>query len=168
MALIIETGAGVENADSYASLAELAAYVTSRGITLTAANDAAKEVLLRKAADYLDTLEPKFRGSRVEVGQAFAWPRSDVYLYGSTELFPEDEIPSQLIKAQCQLACDADTTNLLPNGAGREVIRQKVDVIETEYAEQGTGSVKPQLNKAMAILEPLLNSNGFAVQTVRV
>lgn len=168
MALIIETGAGVVNADSYASLAELATYATSRGITLTAATDTAKEVLLRKAADYLDTLEPKFRGSRVEVDQALAWPRSDVYLYGSTELFPATSIPPQLIKAQCQLACDADTTNLLPNGAGREVIRQKVDVIETEYAKQGTSSVKPELNKAMAILEPLLNSNGFAVQTVRV
>lgn len=166
MALIIETGAGVPDADSYASLAELATYATSRGITLTAATDTAKEVLLRKAADYLDTLEPKFRGSRVEADQALAWPRSDVLLYGVA--FAEDAIPDQLIKAQCQLACDADTLNLQPNGAGREVIRQKVDVIETEYAKQGTGSVKPELNKAMAILEPLLNSNGFAVQTVRV
>jgi hypothetical protein len=167
MSLIIEDGTGVENADSYATLAELATYATSRGVTLSG-NDAAKEVLLRQAADYLETLEHKYKGSRVDTDQALAWPRSDVYLYGSSTELPEDEIPALLIKAQCQLACDAQTLNLLPNGAGREVIRQKVDVIETEYAKQGTGSVKPELNKAMAILAPLLNTNGFAVQTVRV
>src|SRR5688572_8818215 len=133
MALTIETGAGVTGADSYASVAEARAYATSRGITsLTALTDAQVEVLLRKASDFLESLESRFKGSRVADDQALAWPRSDVYLFSSDTLFDEEDIPAQILTAQCQLACDAAGTDLLPNGTGREVIRQKVDVIETE------------------------------------
>lgn len=169
MALTLEDGTGVVDADSYASLAELNAYAASRGITL-AGNDAAKEVLLRNAADYLDSLESRFKGDRVDPEQALAWPRSGVYLFESEVEFANDAIPAQLIKAQCQLACDAEAggTNLLPNGSGREVLRTKVDVIETEYAKTGQGAVLPRFTKALAILEPLFSGGGMSVQTVRV
>lgn len=168
MALTIETGAGIAGANSYATVAQAQAYAAARALTLPAGTPAV-EALLIKAADFLESLEDQFKGSRVESDQALAWPRTDVYLFDSTDMFGEDEIPVQLINAQCQLAFDGVANTLQPTGSGREVIRTKVDVIETEYAKRGSGTIQPDFNKAMAILAPLLdNSSGFSLTTLRV
>lgn len=168
MALIIETGAIVEGANSYASVAQARAYAEARGITLPA-GDADVEKLLVKACDYIDSQEERFKGERVSADQPLAWPRSGVFLFASETEFDRESIPAQLIKAQCQLAFDAVATDLQPTGTGREVVREKVDVIETEYAKTGSGSVTPELNKADAILSPLFkNQGGFALRTLRV
>lgn len=167
MALTIETGAGIPDADSYATVAEVRAYAASRGISLPAA-DGEVEILLRQATDFLDSLESRYKGDRVASDQALAWPRSDVYLFESETPVDITAIPDQLKRGQMQLACDANTFALQPTGSGREVVRQKVDVIETEYAKTGQGSVQPVFNKAMAILEPLLTAGGMSVQTLRV
>lgn len=169
MALTIETGAGVANADSYASVAEARAYASARGVTLSAV-DGDVEILLRKACDYLDSLETEYKGSRVESDQALAWPREDVFLFDSEEAFPSTDIPDQLLRAQCQLAVDAVATDLQPTGTGRETLMERVEgAVEVQYAERGSGSVTPELNKANAILGPLLKSGGgFGLTTVRV
>lgn len=166
MALTIETGTGVAGANSYATVAEARTFASTRGVTLSA-SDPAVEVLLVKASDFMNSLESKFKGTRVSPTQALAWPRENVYLFGSTVAALPTALPACLKQAQCQLAMDAVTLDLLPNGKGREVIRQKTDVIETEYAKSGTGSITPRLNKAMALLEPVFKG-GLSVQTVRV
>ncbi len=165
MALTIETGAGVPNADSYVTVQAARDYASSRGLPFPTP-DADAEVLLRRACDYLDTLEEQYKGARTTGTQPLAWPRLAVIVFG--EEVADDSIPDQLKRAQCQLACDAKTTSLMPNGTGREVLRTKVDVIETEYAKSGSGTVTPELNQAMAILAPLLESNGLVLRTVRV
>lgn len=168
MSLTIEDGSLVANADSYASVAEAQAYATSRGLSLPA-TDGAIEVLLRQAADYLDSLENRYKGNRVESDQALAWPRSDVYLFDSTTVLPETEIPVLLKRAQCQLAVDANTLTLQPTGSGQEILKQKVDVIEVEYAERGSVVIQPEFTKALAMLEPLFKgAGGFTIRTVRV
>jgi hypothetical protein len=72
--------------------------------------------------------------------------------------FPDDEIPSELVAAQIQLAYDSETYELQPTGTGQEVLREKVDVIETEYAKRGTGTVQAQFNKALNFLKPLMKA----------
>lgn len=168
MSLVIEDGSSPSGAESYATVAELRSFATSRGITGVPVGDTACEVLLRKACDFLGTLEGRYKGARTADDQPLSWPRSSVYLFGTTTLFADDEIPTQVVTAQCQLACDAITTELQPLGTGREVIKQKVDVIETEYGKTGGGTVQPEFNKAMGILAPCLNGGGFGVQSVRV
>lgn len=169
MALIIEDGTGVANADSYASIAEARAYASARGITLSAV-DADVEILLRRGADFIDSLEPQFKGDRVESDQALAWPRENVIVFADTEPLPSTEIPALLLKAQCQLAVDAVSVDLQPTGTGRETIREKVEgAVEVEYAERGSGTLSPEPNKALAILGPLLqNEGGFSLTTIRV
>lgn len=168
MSLTIETGAIVAGADSYASVAELSSFATARGFTTLPALDADKEVLLRNACDFLDSLEGRYKGTRVSDSQPLAWPRKDVYLFSTATLFDKTTIPSQLKNAQCQLACDAVKFTLQPTGTGREVLKQKTDVIETEFAKVGVGTIRAEFNKAMAILAPTLRGGSFGVQTIRV
>ena len=155
MALVVETGALVLAAVSYITVAEARAYAAARGLTLPA-TDAALEPLIVLAADYLEQLEDRFQGSRVSATQAMAWPREYVYIRG--EALDIAVIPNELKMAQCQLAVDAVTTPLQPTGTGREIVRQKVDVIETEYGKTGSGSVIPEFNKAMAYLTVLFST----------
>lgn len=164
MALIVEDGTIVDNADSYVDEADLTAYAAKRGITLPTGNDLT--VLAIKAMDYIESLEPRFKGTRVESDQPLSWPRKGVVINGF--FVDEDTIPKQLIDLQCQLVIDGMTVNLQPNGTGRVVKRQKVDVIETEYEILGDGSV--QLTKADALTAFLVDesSQGFSVPILRV
>jgi hypothetical protein len=167
MSLTIEDGTIVDGADSFATLADLVDYADKRGLTLPA-GDGPREILLRKAADFLNTMEPQFKGSRVEASQPLCFPRENVYLYDSTEAEADDSIPSMLILAQCQLAFDAVAGELQVTGSGRAIKRQKVDVIETEYDGPSTAPQRVY-TKAMGFLAPLLeNSSGFALTTLRV
>lgn len=164
MALIVEDGTIVENADSYVSEADLTAYAAKRGVTLPSGNDLT--VLAIKAMDYIESLEPRFKGSRVESDQPLSWPRKGVIINGF--FVDDDTIPKQLHELQCQLVIDGMTVTLQPNGTGRIVKRQKVDVIETEYEILGDGSV--QLTRADNLTSFLVDegSLGFTVPILRV
>jgi len=156
MALVVEDGTQVAAAVSYVTVAEARAYAAARGLTLPAA-DAQLEPLLVLAADYLEQLEADFQGVRVGDVQGMAWPRSGVYVRDI--LLGDDAIPAGLKLAQCQLAVDGVTTPLQPTGTGREIVRQKVDVIETEYAKTGSGTVTPEFNKALGYIKPLFSAS---------
>lgn len=157
MALIIETGAIVANANSYASLATARAFALVRGVVLSAV-DADAEILAIKAVDFLEAQRSYYQGAKIEKGQSLQWPRSGVIVDGFE--VDEDEIPDLLPKAQCQLMMDLSAgLDLMPNGTGREVLREKIDVLETEYAATGSGALAPIFTKAMALLEPLFGSN---------
>lgn len=170
MPLIIEDGSGIAGANSFATVAEARAYGSARGLVFPAL-DATVEAALVNAADFLETFQARYKGSKTDAANALAWPRKGVFLYSSATEFPNDEIPTLLKNAQCQLAFDATSTTLQPSYVGQEVKRKKVDVLEIEYAETGTGSatVTPQFKKAEAMLEPLLNTSaGFALRTRRI
>lgn len=167
MALVIEDGSRVAGANSYVTLAEARAFASARGVTLSAV-DATLEPFVIKAFDYVESLESKWKGGRIAADQPASWPRQEVYLFDSETALASTAIPAQLKNGQCQLVIDAVATDLQPRGTGREIIKQKVDVIETEYAKTGNGSVVPEFNKAMAILEPLFNARGLRLSTLRV
>lgn len=158
MALIIEDGSIVADADTFASVADLDAFTSKRGIALAAADEAAKEILLIKAMDFLETLEPRFQGSRINAEQTLSWPRQDVSINGFE--WAEDSIPGQLIKAQLQLAVYAETVDLLPAGDGREVIKEKVGPLETTYADTGSANPQPALTAFWEFISPLLVGGG--------
>lgn len=166
MALVIEDGSGVTGANSYATVAEARAYAVARGLTLSE-TDSVVEAALVNACDKLESY--RYKGTKTDAAQELAWPRADVYVDDADEPLADDAIPAKLKQAQSQLAYDSTQTELQPTGTGREVLREKVDVIEVQYAERGSGSVEPQFNKAEALLAPLLLSGGaFGLSTVRV
>jgi len=143
--------------DTYATESELTDYALARGITITGA----PSVLLLLAMDYLATLEDRWQGERTSPTQPLAWPRTGVYLYGT--LLADDAIPQSLKDAQCRLAMDSDAgTALLPTvpvGSKGSVIREKVDVVEVQYAE-GYNNSQPIFTAANALLKPLMVAGG--------
>lgn len=165
MALVIEDGSGVEGANSYVSVAEARAWAVVRGLTF--GSDAITEQALLKAMDYVESLRSRFSGSKTSATQALQWPRTGATLDGA--LMEDDFIPVELKNGLIQLAYEAQTVDLQPTGTGQEILSEKVDVLETTYAERGTGSIVPQFNKAMAFLEPLFKTGGLgAFRTLRI
>jgi hypothetical protein len=168
MALTIETGLGVIGATSYVTLVEARAFATSRGITLPAA-DADLEVLLTKSMDYLEGLRYRFKGSRTfgldGTGPYLQWPRTGVNIDGVD--IATTTIPKELKSVQCQLAIEFMTLDVMATQSGQVVRRERVDVIETEYAV-GTRSTteripRPFMPRVDALLRPLVNNVGLTV-----
>lgn len=143
--------------NTYATETELADYAAARGITVTGT----PATLLTIAMDYLAALEDRWQGVRTSAAQPLAWPRTGVYVYG-TEL-ADDAIPQSLIDAQCRLALDADAgVELLPNvpvGGRGSVVREKVDVVEVQYAE-GYNNSQPIFTAVNGLLKPLMKAGG--------
>lgn len=159
--MTIETGAGISDANSYVTLAEARAFATLRGVTLPA-DDAACEILAIHAMDFLEAQRPYYQGAKLTKEQALQWPRSEVVVDGFD--VEEDEIPKLLKDAQCQLMMETFSgLDLQPNGTGREVVREKVGEIETEYASTGSGVLNPIFSRAEALLQPLFGSEGSGV-----
>lgn len=159
MALVIENGSLVAGANSYVSVADCRAYAAARQSTLPVDNTAVEAALI-VAMDYLESLRADYQGSKVEPTQALQWPRTGVVIDGTA--WPADAIPPELRNAQCQLAIEgAAGTDLMPTSDGRELIREKIDVLENEWAP-GSGGINPQpiFTKVRAFLAPLLSAGG--------
>lgn len=171
MALVIENGSGVTGANSYVTTTAARAYATARAITLPAAGSGTDplEALLTKALDFIEGLRAEFQGVKVDADQALQWPRYGVVVDGYA--LDSDVIPTVLKSAQCQLACDAYSTTLMPVGGGREVIKERVEgAVEVNYSPGSGSNPQPQFTAAMALLAPLLTTglSGGQLTTVRV
>ena len=167
MAIIVETGEGLPNSNSYIDVAELEAYAADRLETLP---QDGKEALLIRSMDYLESIK-NYKGMRVSAEQALAWPRSRVYIDG----FPlaQDRIPSLLKRAQAQLAIEAMSYDLMPSTDGFAVASEKVDVIQVEYATGGrlsgsTAPATPMFPKVDALLRQLLTDVGQRLRGERI
>lgn len=167
MALIIEDGTGVTGANSFVTVAEAQSFASDRGVTLD--DESEVEVFAIKAIDYLLSLEPRYKGTKTYPELYLPFPRSGLMIAGS--LVSDEYIPTEIKMAQCALILSQSAgTDVLPDTeAGLPVIRERVDVLETEYAAPVgiSGWQMPRLRLAMAYLAPLLRSGG-RVTTVRV
>lgn len=162
MALIVETGAIVADANSFNTLVELRAYALARGVTLSA-TDSEVEADSFKAMDYIAAQEGRMAGDRVSIDQELCYPREGVTINGFC--VPSDAIPKTLKSAHAQLVIDAHNgVDLLPTGSGAVVKREKVGPLETEYAVSGSMTGRsPELTAADALLAPLYGSGGFLI-----
>ena len=161
MALIIEDGTIVENANSFASVADCRAFADARGLDLPTADEDV-ETLLIKATDFIFSLEGDFQGNREHVDQELPFPRDGILLFGADV---SGTIPKVLKQAQCRLAFDASQADLLATGGGRVVRREGVGPLQVEYETNGPhGDSNPQvqLTAALTILDPLFNSSSTA------
>jgi len=135
MAFVVETGAGVPNANSYASVSDADGYVADRGIsgwsTLTTP---VKQQALIKATDYLEaTYRDAWKGNRITATQTLSWPRTNVIIDGF--LIPANAIPLAVLYACIEMAIRASTGETLIADQGQRVKREKIDVIEIEYQD---------------------------------
>lgn len=158
MALVIEDGSGLNNAQSYASVEALKEFAKRRGLTVPQGNSEC-EALLTLAWDAMLGLD--YVGVRATKEQAGDFPRDGVeidgFRYGRTEL------PTQLSDTQCALAIEAQKTDLLPtlpaNSSGA-VVEKSVGPITIRYAESGRSTNRPIVEKARAYLRKLLRNGG--------
>jgi hypothetical protein len=160
-----EDGSGVATANSYITLAEYEAYLVDRGLT-DSRDDEPKKAAIISAKDWIESKEDRFTGTKAARANALCWPRVNAYAHGY--VIDSDEIPSELKSAQCQLAYDSANNSLFAVGSGREVIRKKIDVLETEYAETGNGNVQKVFAKAEAFLRALYKSGSSIFPGIRV
>ena len=167
MALIVEDGTGVAGANSYIDADTARAYAAARGLSLPA-DDSAVESLLINAMDFIEAYRGQFQGRKVSATNPLQWPRVGVVLDGYP--LPENVIPQALKDAQAQLAVDASSQELMPVGPGREVVMERVDVVQVQYAESGVTNPQPVFTKAEALLAPLLKSGlfGGSLRSIRV
>ena len=156
MSLIIEDGTIIENANTFATVAECQAFATARGLVLPASSDDV-EVLLIIAADFLFSLEGDFQGSREHIDQELPFPRDPVTVFGKDL---SGTIPKILKQAQCRLAFDAyeNGNELIVNGDGLVVKKEEVGPLSTEFSDGGSSNPQIRLNAALTILDPLFNT----------
>lgn len=176
MPLVVEDGTGVDGANTFASVADLTAYATARGIALPG-TDAGKEQLLTLALDAIESLEITYLGMRSYPEQDLSWPRTDpcnqdgTIILSNGQVVQPDSIPKQLIQAQCQLACDQQSAAFFQVSDGRLVTEETVGPITTKYADsQGGGSDGSGMSfqKFESILSILQREQAFGIKTVRV
>lgn len=165
MALVIEDGSIVSGANSFITVAELRTFANQRGVELPT-EDGDLEPIIVQAADYINSYEPKFKGARVNYDQPMAWPRSGVKVYGAE--VAETVIPAQLKASQAQASIlVVNGVDLMPNITNYAIRRQKVDVLEVEYAAGGgqnnaaTPEIVPKFPTVEALIKPLLEDDPF-------
>lgn len=168
MALIVENGTIVANANSYSSRAQIIAYALARGITLPDSD--ATDANAIAAMDYLLKYQGRWKGQLVDAGvQSLDWPRDCVRI-GAYDV-PDDGIPVALVNAQSQLAIYASQgISLMPvSGADAFVKREKIGPIETEFSEavELRAGTLPTFPVVDALLAAYLDG-GFRLRSVRI
>lgn len=154
LALTVETGAGVEGANSFATLAQARDFALLRGVVLSA-TDSVLTAYLVKATDWLK--QKSYLGTKTNAGEAYLpWPRSGLIV--DEEVFDEDTVPSAIVEATCQLCIEQQNGAILfPALVDPEVKREKIGPIDTEYV---TGRTSPRMPAVDAILAPWIVQRG--------
>lgn len=164
MALIIEDGSVVPGANSYVTVAEIREFAAARGITLPVA-DADVEVLAVNGFDYVESFNHRFQGYPTSALQQTSFPRTG--LVWNSYYWPSDSIPDSLKKAQIQAAIESLDLDLMPMPQA-SIKKEKIDVLETEYATPLPTGVVLDSPRVMAHLERLFRvGGGFRVRVVR-
>jgi hypothetical protein len=168
MPIVVEDGTGVADANSFISLADYKTYASARGWTVP--DDIVVEQAIIKSTDYLLTLDDAFKGERTFFDQTLPFPRSDVYIGNAIDPLGDEVIPLQLIKGQCEaINFIANGGEFMPTQTGPFIVREKVDVIETQYSESVNINAMPNVPSVDAFLAPLMdNGGGFGVTVVRI
>jgi len=169
--LIVEDGTGKADAESLTSVAYADAYFTARAISTWTGTTAQKEAWLRLATEYFEgEYGLMFGGTRRTDTQALSFPRSlmpkkdSPALYGFS-YWPDDNVPTQVQNAVCELALKAMSASLAPD-VGRVTLKEKIDVIEVQYGDDGrVSTIYRQINM---LLSPFFNASGANIGLCRV
>lgn len=111
MALIVENGQGLADAESLCSVPYADAYHDARGNTIWGGlSTTEKEQALRRGTDYIErTYGMRFCGYRVKTTQALSWPRYEARRKDGArcEYWPSDAVPNPLAQTCAEMAFKA-------------------------------------------------------------
>jgi len=153
MALIVEDGSGVSNANTYVDVDYVDSYCNLMNYTAwtdaedTPAETQKKESAIYRAMQFFESL--KYLGTKVEYTNPLSFPRQYIYLETGDE-FPTDEIPTELKNAVAEgayLEYSSSGSLFVQGGDTKRVKRKKIDVLETEYFTSRESVPYPKLKK---------------------
>jgi hypothetical protein len=142
--------------DTYGTVAEADTYWAARsGDDWAGLTTAEKEPLLVKAADYLDR-NFRWRGVKATAAQRLQWPRTDAYddnaYLQSSTVTPELVKEAQFIVADLYRSEDYDLEGIVTGD--NAIKKQKIDVIEVEYAVTSRIQGADKISHVSAMLRP--------------
>lgn len=155
MALIVEDGSGLSDAESYVSVADAGTYCTAHGLTAWTGVDAVKESALRNATQYIDTMY-NFRSAKSYQYQALEFPRQ---LWD----WDIDPLMTRLRSATVELAVKALTENLFADVEPSVVTMVKVGPITKQTKPVDTGGQKRYANVDALLRQLTTGLGGVAV-----
>ena len=155
--LIVEDGSNVSGANTYITVAELDTYAADRGVTITAADEAAKGLLIIEAMDYIESLD--YIGFKNQEDQSLQWARANVVI--DSFLIPVNSIPKLLKDAEAEVALAIDQGESPLEQIERVTQREKVGSLEVEYSNNGQSTTL--IRKIHAKLNKLLKSGSGGI-----
>ena len=143
MALIVEDGSIVANADSYISVADATTFINNYlggeydedSAAFLGLSTTRKEQILRKACYYLNIkYRTRWKGYKRFYSQSLDWPRADVQDEDDYDV-PEDTIPRRLQRAQVEICVRLAAGDELfeDRSRGGLIQSETVDVISVSY-----------------------------------
>lgn len=162
MAIIVEDGTLVTDANSFVSRAEYIAYALDRGVVI--ADDTAADVQLIKATEFIASHEANLKGTLVDRTQTTPYPRYNLQLEGFE--LASTEIPRQVILCQLAVALDInDNIDPYNTPANPNLIAKSKRVegaVTVSYAvNDGNGQKLSRSSRYEALLASLLNRSGL-------
>lgn len=138
MALIVENGSGLSDAEAYASVLDFRAYAAAYGHDVSQKSDAECEVQLRLAAQWIDT-RWRYKGVRQIAAQALEFPRSGLVDWSG---FEQLGVPQRVFRATCELAIRGLAGATLVPDLDRSawIKSESVGPISTSYADNAPQS----------------------------
>lgn len=176
MSLVVETGNGGADSESFCSVAFATTYHENMGNAAWAAlaSDTVREQMLRRATVYIEEVyRLRWAGYRQTDTQALSWPRHEVprkdsytgILTGDWgNYYESDTVPAEVQRACAELALRASTGDLSPD-LDRPTTSEAVGPISVTYAVGSRQFVK--FRAIENLLEPFLMASGSSMKVVR-
>lgn len=156
MAITVEDGSIVTNANSYISVADAQTYLDDRAKVVTVT-----EALLHQAMGELNA--QSWKGIIVDTDQELSWPRSGVYDCDGRYVDVES-VPGEIGYAQAFLAYHISAGNDPTAISTKKVIQETVDVISVTYSDKGgstEGYSVASIPEVSNLLKCYLASGGY-------
>ena len=152
MALIIEDGSGVANANSYVTAQQWDDWATARGISHTHSTNHIEEFILT-AMDYIEA--QNFIGRKATDAQSLQWPRTEVYI--DSYSVNSDEIPKELKNSVYEVTRTVSDGNFALSARDRQTTQEKIGDITVTYKNNaGMKKETPAVRSALRkIVKPL-------------
>ena len=149
MALIVEDGSGVANANSYVSYAEYEAWALARAITVHG-NQATTEEHILRTMDYIES--QNFIGRKANKSQSLQWPRTEVYV--DSYSINANEIPKELKDSVYEVTVTVAAGNFALSVKDRQTTQEKIGEITVTY--KNNASMKAQTPAVTAALRKII------------
>lgn len=165
MALVVETGSGVDGANTFINRAGTITAAAAVGVTL--ADDATTDALILNAAMFLTGIGD-WRGEQINGFASLPWPRENVYIGSS--LWDQTMIPADIVNAQVQLVLVQKAgTPLFSTTDGQVVTEETVGPITTRYSDKYGAVTAPGIGDIPLVSTMLAKwrNGSFGFRTVR-